>query len=154
MPALLLGRSQVWALRRVRPRGSPDRGERAASLLISLLAWEGAGEEVPGARGSVNTPSWTLSQICAPVPRMRACLHAQPCLTLFDPMDRSRPDSSVHGIFQARILESVAISSSRGSPPPRDGTCISLFSCTGRWATREAPVPNGALLTLGRKELS
>ena len=37
------------------------------------------------------------------------------------------PGSSVHGIFQARILEWVAISSSRGSSPPRDGMCISCF---------------------------
>ena len=37
------------------------------------------------------------------------------CLTLCDPMDHSLPGSSVHGIFQARILEWVAVSFSRGS---------------------------------------
>ena len=42
----------------------------------------------------------------------------QPCPTLCDPMDFSSPGSSVHGIFQARILKRVAISSSRGSSPP------------------------------------
>ena len=42
-------------------------------------------------------------------------LVAQSCLTLCDPMDCSLPDSSFHGILQARILEWVAISSSRGS---------------------------------------
>jgi len=46
---------------------------------------------------------------------MIACLHAQSCPTLCDPMNCSLPGSSVHGIFQARILEWVAISSSRGS---------------------------------------
>ena len=40
---------------------------------------------------------------------------AQSCLTLCDPMDCSLPSSSVHGILQARILEWVAISFSRGS---------------------------------------
>ena len=40
---------------------------------------------------------------------------AQLCLTLCDPMDSSLPGSTVHGIFQARILEWVAISFSRGS---------------------------------------
>ena len=35
--------------------------------------------------------------------------HVQLCLTLCDPMDRSLPGSSVHGIFQARVLEWVAI---------------------------------------------
>ena len=42
----------------------------------------------------------------------------------------SLPGSSVHGIFQARILEQVAIPFSRGSSCPRDWTCI---SCIGRW---------------------
>ena len=41
------------------------------------------------------------------------CLATQPCLTLCDPMDCSPPGSSVHGILQARILEWVAMSSSR-----------------------------------------
>ena len=44
----------------------------------------------------------------------------QPCLTLCDPMDCSLPSSSVHGILQARILEWMAMSSSRGSSPPKD----------------------------------
>ena len=57
-----------------------------------------------------------------------------------DPVDFSPPDSSVHGISQARILDQVAISFSRGSSQSRDQTCI---SCFGRcilyhWATREA----------------
>ena len=38
------------------------------------------------------------------------CVHAQLCLILYDPMDCSPPGSSVHGIFQVRILEWVAIS--------------------------------------------
>ena len=42
------------------------------------------------------------------------------CPTLRDPMDRSLSGSPVHGISQARILERVAISSSRGSSQPRD----------------------------------
>ena len=43
------------------------------------------------------------------------CVCAQSCLTLCDPMDYNPPGSSEHGIFQARILEWVAISFSRGS---------------------------------------
>ena len=46
-------------------------------------------------------------------------LVAQSCLTLCDPMDCSPPGSPVHGIFQVRILEWVAISFSRGSSRPR-----------------------------------
>ena len=52
---------------------------------------------------------------------------------LFAPKDHSLPDSSVHGILQARILEWVAIPSSRGSSQPRDQTRISYVSCIGRW---------------------
>ena len=55
---------------------------------------------------------------------------AQLCLTLCDPIDCSPPSSYVHGIFQAGILEEVAISSSRGSSQPRDQTHI---SCINRW---------------------
>ena len=45
---------------------------------------------------------------------------AQSCLTLCDSMDCSPPDSSVHGILQARILKWVAIPFSQGSSQPRD----------------------------------
>ena len=64
------------------------------------------------------------------------------------PMDCSPPSSSALGIFQARILERVTISSSRGSSQPRDGTHVSHISCTGRhilyhWATLEtSPSPS------------
>ena len=67
---------------------------------------------------------------------------AQPCPTLCHPVDCSPPGSSVHGILQARILEWVAISFSRGSSQPRDQTQVSCIA--GRhfnlWATREALV--------------
>ena len=64
---------------------------------------------------------------------------AQSCPTLCDPMDCSLPGSSIHGIFQARVLEWVAISFSRGSSWPRDRIRASRIA--GRrftvWATRE-----------------
>ena len=54
-------------------------------------------------------------------------LVAQSCLTFCDPLDCSPPGSSIHGISQARILELVAISSSRESSWPSDGTCNLLL---------------------------
>ena len=54
---------------------------------------------------------------------------AQSCPTLCDPMDCSLPGFSVHGILQARIVEWVTISFSRGSSQPGDQTRV---SCTGR----------------------
>ena len=64
------------------------------------------------------------------------CAHAKSlhlCPILFIPMDCSPPGSSVHGILQARILEWVVNSSSRGSSPAKDRTCNSEVSCIGRW---------------------
>ena len=65
---------------------------------------------------------------------------AQSCPTLYNPMDCSPPGSSVHGILQARILEWVAISFSRGSSRPRDRTQVSRIAGSrfNLWATREA----------------
>ena len=65
------------------------------------------------------------------------------CWTLYNPRDCSPPGSSVLGVSQARILERVAISSSRGSSRSRDQTCNSCISCIGRQilyhcTTREA----------------
>ena len=56
----------------------------------------------------------------------------QLCLTLCDAMNYSSPDSSVHGILQARILEWVAMPSSRRSFRPRDRTRVSYISCVGK----------------------
>ena len=64
------------------------------------------------------------------------CVHAkslQSCPTLCDPVDHSQPDSSVHGILQARILEWVAMPSFGASSQPRDWTHVSYISCIGRW---------------------
>ena len=58
----------------------------------------------------------------------KACMHAkllQSYLTFGDPVGYSLPGSSVHGISQARILDWAAMSSSRGSSPPRDQTHVS-----------------------------
>ena len=52
--------------------------------------------------------------------RLRTSLDTTTNLTLSDPMDCSPPGSCVHGILQKRILEWVAMPSSRVSPQPRD----------------------------------
>ena len=61
------------------------------------------------------------------------CVSTQLCLILCDPLDCSPPGFSVHGVLQARILEWVAISFSRGSSRPRDQTPISCISYIGKW---------------------
>ena len=64
---------------------------------------------------SIDFPEETMKQ--SP---MFCCLVAKSCPTLCDPMDYSLPGSSVHGSLQARILEWVAVSSSRNVPQPSD----------------------------------
>ena len=70
-----------------------------------------------------------------------ADIHAQSlqsCPALCDLMDYRPPSFSVHGILQARILEWVAMPSSRRSSQPRDQTCISCIFCiAGRFFTAE-----------------
>ena len=57
-------------------------------------------------------------------------INAQTCLTLCDPMDCSLLGSSVHGIFQARVLEWVGISFSRGSSQLREPASLELQADT------------------------
>ena len=66
----------------------------------------------------------------------------QLCLTLCDSIDCSLPGSSVHGIFQAIVLEWIAISFSRGFSQPRARTWVSCIVDRGFtiWATREVSV--------------
>ena len=61
------------------------------------------------------------------------CEYAQSCPTLYNPINCSPPGSSIRGILQARILEWIALSSSRGSSRPRDQNFVSYVSCIGRW---------------------
>ena len=56
----------------------------------------------------------------------------QSCMTLCDPVDHSPLGSSVHGILQSRILELVAVPSSRASCQLRDQTHVFYVSCIGR----------------------
>ena len=64
----------------------------------------------------------------------------QLCPTLRDPLDYSLPGSSINGILQARILEWVAMLSSRVSSPPRNQTHVSGSSCiANRFFTTQPP---------------
>ena len=81
------------------------------------------------------------------------CVRAQ---SLCDPMDRRPPESSVHGILWARILEWFAMPSSRGSSWPRGQTPVSCGSCIDgwilyHWAIGEAPF--GSILILKKCSL-
>ena len=82
----------------------------------------------------------TMKYYLTPIRKKGETEVTQLCLTLYNSMDCSLPGSSVRGIFQARVLEWVAISFFRGSSWPRDWTqvsCITDKFFTSR-ATREA----------------
>ena len=79
------------------------------------------------------------------------------CLIRCDPMDYSPRGSSVHGIFQARIPEWVANSSSRVSFQPRDQTsvsCVSCIDCRFFFLTTEPPRKTTCPITKWVKLLS
>jgi len=89
------------------------------------------GKEMIWAKVKVYLEAWykACSKVCL---KWSMCYVLQLCLTLCDPMHHIPPCSTLHGILQARILEWVAVSSSRGSSQPKDWTCISYVSCIVR----------------------
>ena len=128
---------QSWILRKnkggifpFRTRSPVLRRPQSLQFLPTSIAMDqqANSRHQDGSKGILNIIfSWSESRKFLSLPlRSCVCSVAQPCLTLCNPMDYISPDSSVHGIFQARILEWVAISHSRASSQPRDQTCIPL----------------------------
>ena len=111
----------------VRSLGQEDPLEEGMATHSSILAWRIPGTEEPGRLQSIG--SQKVGQDWSNLAAAAACmLNHLSCPTLCDSTDYSLPNSSVHGILQARILEWVAMPSSRESWP-RDWTLISWSSC-------------------------
>ena len=135
--------TQVWSL------DWEDPLEKEEATHSSILAWRIPWTEDPGRLQSMgsqrfrhNWSDWAHTQHLGS-PKCHSVQFSsvtQSCPTLCNCMDCSLPGSSVHGIFQARLLEWVAVLFSRGSSQPRDWTQVSCIA--GRfftiWATREA----------------
>ena len=102
------------------------------------MAWPWS--KSPGVCFVILWQSWTPWGAVSFFPHCCCSLVAKLCLTLYHLMDSSLPGSSIHGIFQARILERVAISLSGGSSWPRDQTWVSCLAGR-RWAIWEALSP-------------
>ena len=79
-----------------------------------------------------NTNYWEPTSCMCVCECVCACTHVYGYVgrCVFDSVDSLQPDSSVHGIFQARILEWLAISSSRAFSQPKDQTCV---FCTAKF---------------------
>ena len=114
-------RGKHWPLKTITSRILWSSSQNAPFTL------DGAPSTCPSPSHPPNYIKDGSNDISSPV-----CVCSQSCLTLCDPMDCSPPGFSVHGISQARIVEWVAISYSRGSSPTRDQTCISFIPCIGR----------------------
>ena len=113
-----------------------------------------------------GSPCRTMSQWEKAMPKILEIFSKHWCahvptkwyLIFCDPVDYSPPCSSVHGIFQTRVLKWVVISHSRGSSRPRDRNCISCVSCIGRQilyhcATWEAQTFVGGVQLLSHVQL-
>ena len=106
------------------------------------IGWGGQWEEGSGCRGHMYTCGWFMLMCGQNHHNTVKWTHAkslQSCLTLSDPTDDGPPGSSLHVILLTRILEWVAVPFSRGSSQPRDRTCLSYASRTGRWVLYHQP---------------
>ena len=113
----------------VRSLGREDPLEKEMATHSSIPAWRIPRTEEPGRLQS--TGSQTVRHDWATSLKRRIESEsevAQSCPTFSDPMDCSLPGSSIHGIFQARVLEWVAVSFSRGSSRLRDWTRVSRIA--------------------------
>ena len=116
------------------------RGQGSWVVCESIILPQRLSSALPRVRGRPQLPS--LDPLILVHACVRACVHTQLFLTLHSLMDYSLPGSSVHGIFQARILEQVTTSFSRRSSWHRDQTYISVSPALAggffiSWATGE-----------------
>ena len=135
---------------RVRSLGWEDLLEKERATHSGTLAWRIPRTEEPGRLQSMGSQrvghDWATSLSLShtlrvsTVPGTEYSKHFESeggysCPTLCNPMDCSLPGSSVRGIFQARVLEWVAVFFSKRSSQPRDWIQVLCII----WATREAP---------------
>ena len=123
----------TWAFQfMTKKKGGKNRGWKKR-WFEGPLRWA---EEWSAEWWEVSWDSWSLWHgQWSRIQLVEDCVHAkllQSCPTLCNTMDCSPPGSSVRGILQARKLEWIAVSYSRGSSQPRDRTHVSYISCIGK----------------------
>ena len=130
----------AWVASCSYPGGVQTSSFRMKIAYIPKDLQKGLGEFV------VFCASYSAQKRCFLPTVKKLCMHAkslQSCPTLCHPIYHTLPGSSVHEILQARILEGVAMPSSRGSSPgrrskPREQTQVSYVSCIGKWVVEKS----------------
>ena len=113
----------------VQSLGWEDSLEKEMATHSSIPAWRIPWTEEPGGLQSMGSQRVRHDWATSLKRRIESESEvAQSCPTFCDPMDCSLPGSSIHGIFQARVLEWVAVSFSRGSSWLRDWTRVSRIA--------------------------
>ena len=127
----------------VRSLGWEDPLEEEMATHSGILSWEIPWREQPGGLQSMGSQrirhDWTTTYLHRSRQMINedpVCVYAQSRPTLCDPMDCSLPGSFLHGSSQARILECIAVSSSRRSSWPRGWICL---VCLLHWLVDSLP---------------
>ena len=123
----------LWDPMNCSPPGSSVHGILQERIVEWVAMPSSRGPSQSKDQTSISCFSWVADRLFTAEPSLGTKL----CPTLCDPMGCSPPGSSVHGISQARILGWVAISFSRGSSWPKDGTLVPYLA--GRLFTAEPP---------------
>ena len=119
-------------------------GNKATMLTLTILT-----QHDNGSPSQCNKWKWSWSVVSNSATPWTVVAYQAPPSTGFSRQEEYwsgfHPGSSFYGILQARVLEWVAISFSRGSSRPRDQTQVSRIPgrCFNFWATREAPCNMG-----------
>ena len=133
LPCWLRGKESAGSAGDTGEAGSGRSLEEGMATHASIPAWNIPWTEEPGGPRSISVAESDLSEAT----HTRMCIYTCLCKvqvllfqlssTFCDHVDCTQPGSSVHRILQARILEWVAMLSSRESSQPRDGTQVSLI---------------------------
>ena len=133
-----------------------QRSLRASSVLFILSSLFCSSEVISTILSSSSLIRSSASDVLLLIPSAAAAAAAasslQSCPILCDPIDSSPPGSTVPGLLQARTLEWVAISFSRGSSRPRNQTRVSFIA--GRFFTAEPPGKSNYGVAKSRTRLS
>ena len=144
VPGILQARKLEWVAISFSNAGKWKVKVKSLSRVRLLATPWTATHQAPPSMGFSRQEYWSGVPLPSPLMHARSL---QVCLTLWDPMNCSPQGSPVHEILQARLLEWVAISSSRGSSRPRGWTRVFYIIFIGRQVLYHLAPPEKPLFT-------